>query len=102
MKDAVDRIGISLFLILSGCTFQPPKDLGLVTFDKDIKPITSTVCIGCHTQAGKNWTVYEDAFKYRRQIYDRVVITKTMPLGTYMDESKRETFKWWYREGAKK
>lgn len=99
----MDRIGISLFLILGGCTFTPPNDLEvIVTFDKDIKPITSMVCINCHTQKGKNWTVYEDAFKYRRQIYDRVVITKTMPLGTYMDENQRHLFKWWYQEGAKK
>lgn len=73
-----------------------------ITFDKDIKPITSSVCIECHTSKGENWSIYSDAFSYRYRIYSRIVELKDMPMGKFLDEKDRALFRDWVNQGGKK
>lgn len=100
----MSRLWIVLFITACAPTMPFPSipiDTD-VAFEKDIKPITSKVCSECHSQRGNDFKEYENAFKYRHQIYDRVVLSKTMPLGTQMSDKDRALFRDWINQGALK
>ena len=76
------------------------------TYIKDAKPIFEIRCASCHNTGniGKNWLDYNDAKKNSKQIKDRVVIKKDMPIAnaTNMTQAERDIIKKWVDEGAKK
>lgn len=72
-----------------------------VTFNKNIRPITSTVCFQCHQTDKDNWSIYSTAFNNREKIYRKVVVERTMPFGKFMSEHDRSLFRDWVKQGAK-
>jgi hypothetical protein len=91
-------------LVIEACERKPLQDVPVtdgVTFEENIKPITSKVCIRCHTGNGRDWSQYRDAFSHRYQIYNRIVLIKDMPQGVFMSEKDRALFRDWYNQGAK-
>ena len=72
------------------------------TFTKDIQPIFERNCAQCHDSMGeKNWQVYENVYKYKDKIKEKV-ITKKMPMGRSMPDEDREAIVQWIDQGAKK
>ncbi len=72
-----------------------------VTFNDQIKPITSTVCISCHNDGIRDYSIYENAYNRRQLIYQRVVIDKSMPAGKTLTNEQRALFRDWYNQGSK-
>ncbi len=98
-------VSTSLFVALSSCDRVPLADVPVtkdVTFDKYIRPITSTVCIECHSQGSRDFSQYNNAFSYKYAIYQRVVVDKSMPRNKYLSEQDRALFRDWVNQGAKK
>lgn len=91
-----------LVVLLSvGCTNGTIPETPNVTFNQNIKPITSMVCIKCHNTPGRNWSDYKDAYNKRTEIYQKVVIERVMPFGEFMSEKDRALFRDWYKQGSK-
>lgn len=90
---------------IQSCNRQPLADIPVtpnVTFDKDIRPLTSTICIKCHSQGSKDFSNYKNAYSFRYAIYDRVVVTRMMPLGIAMDDKDRALIRDWVNQGGLK
>lgn len=90
---------------IQSCNRQPLADIPVtpgVTFDKHIRPITSQVCIKCHSQGSKDFSNYKHAYSFRYTIYDRVVVSRTMPQGIAMDDKDRALFRDWVNQGGSK
>ena len=72
------------------------------TYTEDIKPLFHDRCSKCHDSMGdKNWQVYENAYKYRVSIRNKI-ITKEMPEGEDMPGNERDLIVEWIDSGAKK
>lgn len=104
---------LSVFMILSttamlslqACNRKPLPEVPVtenVTFDEHIRPITSTVCIKCHSSGSRDYSQYKNAFSMRYSIRQRVVVDKTMPLGQYLSEKDRALFRDWVDQGGKR
>jgi hypothetical protein len=96
-------LAIGTMLGLDACNRKPFENIPVtpnVTFEKNIKPITSTVCISCHNWKNNDWSNYKDAFDHRFQIYQRTVVIRDMPMGKFMDEKDRALFRDWFNQGA--
>lgn len=80
----------------------PSNDVFL-SYEKDIKPIFSQVCSGCH--AGNtslpNLLNFETAFKYRYEIKNRID-NRSMPHIGAISESNRDQIRMWVDGGANK
>lgn len=103
---------LSFSLILStaalmgvqACSRRPIPEVPVtpdVSFETHIRPITSTVCIKCHTGKNNDFSQYKTAFAKRYRIKDRVVVDRTMPMGMYLSEQDRALFRDWVDQGAK-
>ena len=98
-------LSTSLFLGLESCQRKPLQDIPVtenVSFETHIRPITSSVCISCHSQGSRDYSRYQNAFMWRHSIYNRVVVSKTMPLGKPMTDEDRALFRDWVDQGANK
>jgi hypothetical protein len=73
-----------------------------VSFEKHIRPITSSVCISCHYRGSRDLTRYENAFSLRYTIKQRVVVDRSMPMGKYLSDQDRALFRDWVDQGAKR
>lgn len=96
---------LTAMMSLQSCNRQPLPDQPVtlnVTFDKDIKPITSTVCIKCHSTGNRDFSEYHNAFQLRYTIYSKVVLERTMPFGMYMSNQDRALFRDWVNQGGNK
>jgi uncharacterized membrane protein len=108
MKTIATLFMISSFMVmffLDGCKRPDLKDVPVtqnVTFEKDIKPITSTVCISCHSSGKNDWSRYTNAYWARYTIERKVVKERSMPMGTYMSDKDRALFRDWVNQGAKR
>ena len=73
------------------------------TYTKDIQPIFKNRCSKCHDYIqDKNWQIYENAYKFRFSIKEKM-ITKEMPAGgDDMPQSERDQIISWVDGGAKK
>lgn len=71
-----------------------------VSFETHIQPITSSVCISCHSQGSKDWSSYLNAYRNRYQIYQSVVINRTMPESKFLSDKDRALFRDWYNQGS--
>ena len=72
------------------------------TYTYDVKPIFASKCSQCHDSMGdKNWQKYENAFKYRFQIREKIIL-KDMPKGKEMPQEERDKIVKWVDTGAKK
>ncbi len=95
---------LSTLVVLQACKMHEPfKDVPVtkdVTFEKHIKPITSTVCISCHSQGSRDYSSYRNAFRMRQSIYQRVVVDRTMPAGKYLSDEDRALFRDWVNQGG--
>lgn len=80
---------------------QPAVEVHTPTF-ADVKPIFENRCLECHSAEHWNWTNYDTAFAKRREIYNRVWGTRSMPMGKSMPESERVTIRDWVDGGAAK
>jgi len=90
---------------VQSCKRNPFPDVPVtqnVTFDKHIKPITSTVCIDCHSSGSRDYSRYQNAYFARYSIQRVVVHEKSMPLGRYMSDETRALFRDWIDQGANK
>lgn len=87
---------ILLFVIVSATS---PN----LTYDKNIKSIFEKRCAACHNVnwPDKNWLVYENAFRDRVKIKNRVWEVRNMPIGP-IDEEERRKIKDWIDQGAKR
>lgn len=72
-----------------------------LTYSKDIKPIFKNRCSECHDYlADKNWQKYEDAFKHKDTIKQKM-LDKSMPMGRDMPQNERDQIVQWVDQGAK-
>ena len=94
-----------LLLCLTGCMRADPVDkipeIPNVRFNKDIKPIMESICIRCHYYGQADLTLYDNAFRLRKVIRQKVVVYKTMPMGIHMVDSDRALFRDWVDQGAR-
>lgn len=91
-------------ITLRSCDRKPLEDVPEtlnVSFETHIHPITSTICIKCHSQGSKNFSVYKNAYRDRFSIRNRVVVDKTMPMGIYLSDKDRALFRDWIDQGGK-
>jgi uncharacterized membrane protein len=106
-------------IILLGTAFisAPPKNAGECKSDvslNDVNLIVQKRCISCHSSkptddvytAPPNGVVYDtpqDIFKLKDKIYQRVVVTKTMPQNnkTGMTPEERDAIRCWFEQGGK-
>lgn len=98
-------VSLGVALVTQSCTHRPLDEVPVtpnVSFEKDIKPITSTVCISCHSSGALDWSQYHNAFVRRYSIYQRVVVSKDMPMGKFLDEKDRALFRDWVDQGGQK
>lgn len=72
-----------------------------LSFNTDIKPIMQQRCFQCHSSGYWNWTVYDNALKYKDIIRLRVWVTRQMPLGGNITEDERKMIRDWVDQGAK-
>lgn len=71
------------------------------TYTKDIRPIFKNRCSQCHDyMPGRNWQNYEDAFKYKKTIREKMR-TKEMPQGKDMPQDERNLIIKWADTGGK-
>jgi hypothetical protein len=87
------------------CVRRPLEDVPVnenVTFDKHIQPITSTICVKCHSQGLKDFSKYDNAYLYRTAIRTKVAVDRTMPVGEYLSDQDRALFRDWVDQGGKK
>lgn len=93
-----------LFLIVNrGCERIALEEIPVipnVTFDEHIKPITSKVCIECHSQGSSDYSRYKNAYMMRYFIYKKVAVEKSMPLGKYLSDEDRALFRDWFNQGS--
>lgn len=71
-----------------------------VTFEKHIKPITSTVCVGCHYVGSNDYSRYYNAVSARYSIHRHTVVDKTMPMGKHLSDEQRALFRDWFNQGV--
>ena len=108
MKSIATVFMISSFMVmfvLDGCNRPALKEVPVtlnVSFEKDIKPITSTTCIGCHSSGKTDWSRYMNAYWARYTIMRKVVTERSMPMGIYMNDKDRALFRDWVNQGAKR
>jgi uncharacterized membrane protein len=86
--------------IIFGIVISIPSRGADTTFTKDVRPIIERRCTLCHAQ---RWSHYAEAYKYREEIYKRVVLEKSMPQDniTGMSYSERRVFRDWHYDGSK-
>lgn len=95
---------VAVMIFLQACEHGTLPDIPVtknVTFIKDIKPITSNVCIKCHNGKSNDYSNYYNAYFNRYRIMDLVVNQKTMPQGEYMSDQQRALFRDWVNQGAR-
>jgi uncharacterized membrane protein len=76
---------------------------GVVSFQRDIRPIFKAKCVMCHGSGKMNPNDYSDyntALASKASINQRVVVRKDMPMGMKMDQSLRDMVGAWIRGGA--
>jgi hypothetical protein len=98
-------LSTTMFLSMNSCGTPPLPNVPAtpnVSFEKDIQPITSTVCIKCHSQGRNDFSQYHNAFLNRYAIRQRVAVERSMPLGIYLDDKDRALFRDWVDQGAKR
>ena len=71
-----------------------------LTYSVDIRPIFQQRCIQCHNSGPLNWMEYENAFRYKDQIRDRVWNNRSMPPGGFITEQERLLIRNWVDQGA--
>lgn len=92
-------------LVLQNCSSKVLPNIPVtqnVTFEKDILPITSTVCIDCHRDGVRDLREYKNAYSFRFSIRTRVAVDKTMPLGKELSDKQRALFRDWVDQGGSK
>lgn len=96
-------LSTSLLFLTRSCDQKPladvPETLN-VSFEKHIQPITSKVCIKCHSQGSRNYSDYRNAYRTRLTIRQRVVVDKSMPIGEYLNDKDRALFRDWVDQGG--
>jgi len=114
----INSVVIIKILLITACSKEqkpnppipevsPPQEIPIPknpTFTNPVQNIFANKCFICHNKRsmpGKDWTKYEQAYKYRKRIYDRVIIRKDMPKGLTMTNEEREIIKKWIDQGAK-
>jgi uncharacterized membrane protein len=86
--------------IILGLMLLPNVSAATTTY-KDVQPIFKNRCSQCHDYLeGRNWQKYDDAFKKRQQIKERMV-NKSMPMGQDMPQAERDLIIKWVDQGAK-
>lgn len=72
------------------------------TYTKDLKPIFHNRCSKCHDSLpNKNWQLYKNAYNYRTQIKQKVLL-RDMPPRESIPQSEIDTIVNWVDTGAKK
>ena len=88
-----------VLLLLTGCTPKPVPEV--VDFEKDVKPIFVTKCMGCHSAGfqphgtSTNWTDYQVAKNSIDKIKDRVIVKRNMPQGNVLSNYEYDIIKKW-------
>lgn len=72
-----------------------------VSFEVHIKPIMIRACAECHS-GFSDWTVYKNSADHRYQIYEKIVVEKSMPIGKEMNDEDRALFRDWVNQGSKR
>ena len=75
-----------------------------VGYNDTVQPIFQQRCSICHNSSSSipNWMDYATAFQFRSQIYQKVVVEKSMPLNnaTQMTDAERNVIAEWVNAGA--
>lgn len=85
------------------CTPKPddlPPARENVRFEH-VQPIFKNHCMQCHF-GPTDWSNYDRAYPKRAQIYQRVVLWKTMPPGKPLTPEDRGLIRDWFQQGGKK
>ncbi|HEX8331632.1 MAG TPA: urate hydroxylase PuuD [Segetibacter sp.] len=106
-----------LILLATAFISAPQKNTGACKTDISINEINMIVqqrCVSCHSSkptddvytAPPNGVVYDtpqDIFRLKDKIYQRVVVTKTMPQNnkTGMTPEERDAIRCWFEQGGK-
>lgn len=96
---------IGTMLFLQACNREYFKEIPVtkdVTFEKHIRPITSTVCISCHSSGSRDYSRYSNAYMMRHSLFQRIVVDKSMPMGKYLSDEDRALFRDWVNQGGQK
>lgn len=96
-------VATAALLTLQACDRTPLKDVPVtknVTFEQHIQPITSRVCIGCHSTGSRDYSQYKNAYMARYSIRQRVAVDRSMPMGVFLDDKDRALFRDWVDQGG--
>lgn len=83
-------------------TTAETKQLSLITFEQNIKPLFKEKCSLCHNAASAlpNLLNYDVAFEKKDRLVDRVYLKRDMPLVAFMTDEERTLVKQWVDDGA--
>ena len=105
---------VFLLLLAPGCRKEEIVPTNL-RWESDIRGIVERTCVQCHSRAdtlkgpnahGVNLETYERVRRHRREIYETVVVERTMPgrvgdsLGIRLKDEDRTRLGAWIKGGA--
>lgn len=96
------NIFLSLVILTSLSCERKDVTVPMVHFST-ILPIINARCHRCHNEETAsvigNWADYNQAYVKKDRIYERIWLTRTMPIG-YISEDERILIRDWYLTGA--
>ena len=92
---------IASLMALSTYGFE--SDQVTISYEEQVKPVFSRSCAQCHSgnTVLPNLLVYENAYKYRFQIREKMN-DRSMPHVGILKESERDLIRNWVNQGARK